>query len=93
MRTPFIVCDENGRACRYTGTVLYRGEKTGFMKVNGLPHRLGNTEGVRFYLPNLGRNTQMPEEGDVISDLERGIGFIGFSLYKEEGCKERRRNK
>lgn len=93
MRTPFIVCDEDGSACRYSGTVKYTRERTGFVRVNGLPFHLGNSDGVRFFLPNLGRSQHMPEVGDVLSDLELGIGYTGFSLYKEEGCAERRRQK
>jgi hypothetical protein len=93
MRTPFIVCDEDGRAYRYTGTVQTTRDRTGFMRVNGMPYRLGNADGVRYYLPNLGRNHRPLEVGDVVSDLELGVGYLGFSLYKEEGCAERRRNK
>lgn len=93
MRTPFIVCDENGRAYRYTGTVQSTRDRAGFMRVNGLPYHLGNADGVRYYLPNLGRGQRPLEVGDVVSDLELGVGYLGFSLYKEEGCAERRRGK
>lgn len=91
LRTPFMVCDEDGEPSRYTGTVRYVKERYGFMDVNGLPSRFGNIDGVRFYFANLGRSGKVPERGDLYSDLEVGIGYTGFSLYKEDGRRDRRR--
>lgn len=88
MKTPFIVCDEHGEPLHYTGTVVYVKGYSGFMSVSGMPRRYGNTDGVRFRQFNFGRNFQMPEIGEVMSELELGVGYTGFSLFKEQGRKE-----
>lgn len=88
MRTPFIVCEEDGTPLRYTGTVIHVGERTGYMRVSGLPESFGTTRGVHFHQLNMGRNSQMPDDGEVIPDLELGIGYRGFSLYTEQGRKD-----
>lgn len=89
-RTPFIVCDESGTPIRYTGTVKYTEDRKGFARVNGIPAFLGSREGVHFSLNNFGRNSRMPEVGEVLSDLEIGMNYMGFTLFKEQGREERR---
>lgn len=89
MKTPFIVCDESGEPIHFTGTVKYAKGRYGYMRVNGLPSRMGNTDGVHFSQFNLGKNSLMPEVGEVLPDLELGINYRGFTLYKGQGCKER----
>lgn len=93
MRTPFIICEDNGMPVRYSGTVISTKERVGYVRVNGFPRYLGGGVGVRFFLPNLGRHKRMPEVGDVLSNLEMGIGYTGFSLYTERGRDERRRSR
>lgn len=91
MKTPFIICNESGEPVRFTGTVRYTKGRSGYMNVNGLPFRLGNTEGVYFNQSSLGRNSTMPEVGEVLPGLVLGINYRGFTLYNEQGCKERGR--
>lgn len=91
LRTPFMVCDEDGKPSRYSGRVRYVRDRYGFMDVNGLPTRFGNNDGIRFYFSNLGRNVSTPERGDVFADLEIGISYTEFRIYKEEGRLERGR--
>lgn len=93
MRTPFMVTDEHGKPDLYTGTVRHTKDRYGYMDVVGLPSSLGNTDGIHFSYANLGRNVDMPAEGRVFGELEVGIGYMGFTLYREEGRKVRRRSK
>lgn len=88
MRTPFIVCDEDGEPLRYVGTVTRVRGHVGYMNVDGMPRRYGNTDGVRFRQYNFSKNSPMPEIGEVMDGLELGIGYTGFSLFKEQGLKE-----
>lgn len=90
MRTPFLLCDEVGNPLRFGGTVISTKDRTGFIRVNGVPERLGGKTGIRFYCGNLGRSIRMPEKNDVLVDLELGIGYTGLSIYKAEGSLERR---
>ncbi len=82
MRVPYLVCFTKGVPELYTGTVLsIRGYK-GFIKYDGVPERLGNNTGIRFYMKNLNLR-RMPSEKQIIVDLELGLGYTGFSAYKE----------
>lgn len=89
MRTPFIVCESDGEPVLYQGKVEEANERTGTISVYGLP-RFGRHPGVRFYRANFGRNAKMPAKGSIVSDLQVGIGYTSFSLYKEAGAAERR---
>lgn len=89
MWTPFMLCDENGYPYKYSGTVISTKPPLGFMQVNGVPRNLNKDVGIRFRQYNLGRRRRMPEERDVLSQLELGIGYTGFSVYTEEGRKEK----
>lgn len=91
LRTPFMVCDEDGETTRYTGKVRYVRDRYGFMDVNGMPTRFGNNEGIRFYFSSLGRSIKMPEQGDVFADLEIGVSYTEFRIFKKEGRLERGR--
>ena len=91
LRTPFMVCDEDGKPSHYSGRVRNVKDRYGFMDVNGLPNRFGSSDGIRFYFSNLGRNINTPERGDVFADLEIGISYTEFRIYKEEGRLERGR--
>lgn len=88
MKTPFIVCDENGRPIRYTGTVLQVKDRVGYMRVDGMPTYFGGSEGVYFRQFTLGHQVQMPEVGEVVPGLELGLGYRGFVLFSEQGRKE-----
>lgn len=89
MRTPFMLCDEKGNPYVYSGTVQSVKENTGFIRVRGVPQRLNKDYGVRFRQYNLGRGANMPEPNEVLSGLELGIGYTGFSVYNQTGRKER----
>ena len=88
MWTPFMVCGENGEPIKYTGTVVSVKDNNGFIRVNGLPFKLGRDVGVRFRRSNLGKIVS-PEVNDVMNDLEIGISYTGFSVYKEAGRRAR----
>ena len=92
LKSPFIVCDEHGEPIRYTGQVRYFNGRNGYMDVYGLPSTFGNTTGVYFHHLNLGRNKEMPQEGEIYPDLELGIGYMGFQLYSTQVRKERERH-
>ena len=84
MRTLFTVCKENGEPYLYTGTVLSIDEKNnGWMSVDGLiPY---SKEGVRFRKYYLGRSARNVKVNAVLGDLELGVGYTSFSVYKESG--------
>lgn len=90
MRTPFLLCDEKGRPKEFDGVVLTVKDYNGFIRVNGVPEQLGGKRGVRFRRSNLGRNVRMPALNDYLDHLELGIGYMGLSVYRAEGSKERR---
>lgn len=95
MRTPFLICNEGGEAkkpdgTKYDGTVISTENYNGYIRVNGVPERLGRKVGVRFRRSNLGRNVRMPVKNDYLTDLELGIGYMGLSAYRSEGSRERR---
>ena len=95
MRTPFLICNEAGEAkkpdgTKYDGIVISTKDYNGYIRVNGVPERLGHKIGVRFRRSNLGRNVRMPVKNDYLADLELGIGYMGLSAYRAEGSKERR---
>ncbi len=95
MRTPFLICNEVGEAkkpdgTKYDGTVISTKDYNGYIRVNGVPERLGNKIGIRFRRNNLGRNVRMPVKNDYLTDLELGIGYMGLSAYRAEGSRERR---
>lgn len=95
MRTPFLICNEEGEAkkpdgTKYDGIVISTKDYNGSIRVNGVPERLGHKAGVRFRRSNLGRNVRMPVKNDYLTDLELGIGYMGLSAYRAEGSKERR---
>jgi len=89
MWTPFMICQEDGTPYKFSGTVLSVKDNNGFIRVNGVPQRLKKDNGIRFRQYNLGRNRKMPEPREVLSALELGIGFTGFSVYTESGRKDR----
>lgn len=89
MWTPFMLCKEDGTPYKFTGTVLSTKDNNGFIRVNGVPQRLKNENGLRFRQYNLGRGRKMPEPRDVLSELEIGIGFTSLSVYMEPGRKDR----
>lgn len=90
LRTPFMLCDSEGKALTFRGKVLrVQEKKTGFIEVDGLPKTLGGFRGVRFHHLNLGRRKPMPTEQAILKDLELGIGYTSFSVYQEEGRQEK----
>lgn len=89
MRTPFMICDEKGMPVNYTGTVRSIEKNGGFINIHGL-QTLNNRGGVRFRQRNLGRRESAHAPGDVFGkELELGIGYISFSVYKAAGRKEK----
>lgn len=86
MRVPYIYCNDKGLPYKYGGKVIHVKEYNGFVNVNGIPSKIRNTTGIKFYMRNLGY-TSMPKVGAVLGDLELGIGYMGFSLYNEAGRK------
>lgn len=89
MWTPFMLCDENGIPYEFTGIVLSTKNNNGFIRVNGVPRRLGNDVGVRFHQYNLGRGAKMPEPNQVLGGLELGMGYTSYSVYTAAGRKDR----
>lgn len=89
MWTPFMLCDENASPYEFSGTVLSTKNYSGRIRVSRIPLRLNNEAGIRFRQYNLGRTRKMPEIGHVLTHLELGIGYTGFSVYTEEGRKEK----
>lgn len=81
MRVPYIYCDDERKPYLYTGEVLDVDGNNGQMRLNGLPRQIR----VKFNVRNLGPHFPMPKKGDVLDNLELGIGYTGFALYKEEG--------
>ena len=86
MRVPYLLCNEDGTPWLFSGKVIQADEQrhVGSIKVDGVPQSLGRKNGVRFFQNNLGRRS-MPRQNDVLSELEMGIGYMGFSLYTESG--------
>lgn len=84
MRVPYIICQAPGVPRNYSGTVLETKNYRGFIRIDGIPSRLGNKTGVRFALQKLGMQT-MPEKRQILSDLELGIGYMGFAVYTKAG--------
>lgn len=83
MRVPYLVCDEYGTPRRYTGKVISLDSDNqfkGYIRFESLPIR----RGVRFTNKNLGLRMR-PAENAVLSDLELGLGYAGFSAYRQEG--------
>lgn len=83
MRVPYLVCDEHGIPKRYTGKVVsldHDNQFKGYIHFDGVKIR----RGVRFTKTNLGMRMR-PVENVVLSDLELGLGYAGFSAYRQEG--------
>lgn len=81
MRTPYIYCDENSKPFLYTGEVLNVDGDNGYIRVHKLPQQIK----VKFNKRNLGFFTEPIKKGDVLNNLELGIGYTGFSMYREAG--------
>lgn len=92
MNTPFIYCDESGKPYTYSGKVLSTKNTSGFIHIAKLPKYLGGNVGIRFKMYNLGiiNVNQMPQKDNILDKLEIGIGYPGFSLYRENGRKLRK---
>lgn len=88
MSVPYMLCNENGTPKKFSGTVRSTKNYGGFINVNGVPSRLGKKDGVRFSMSNIGRHF-MPKLNEMLSVLELGLGYTGFSVYTEEGRKEK----
>lgn len=90
LRTPFMLCDENGMPHKFnSGIVLsVEDEVSGYIWVDGVPKYLGRKTGVRFHKKNLGKRRQLATN-DQLKDLELGIGYLSFSVYTEDGRKEK----
>ena len=86
MRVPYLLCNEDGSSWKFSGKVIQAEEQRhrGYIKVDNVPLNLGTKTGVRFYQKNLGRRA-MPHQNDILSDLEMGIGYMGFAMYTEVG--------
>lgn len=83
MRVPYLVCDEKGKPKLYTGKVASldrENQFNGYILFDGVPIR----RGVRFTKKNLGLRMR-PQENAVLTNLELGLGYAGFSAYKQEG--------
>lgn len=91
MWTPFMICDESGVPYKHKGTVLSTNEldNNGFIQVQGVPRNIKRDVGLRFHLRNLGRNRKLPERGEILNDLEVGMGFTCLSVYTESGRQDR----
>ncbi|MCC8161947.1 MAG: hypothetical protein LIO86_01975 [Lachnospiraceae bacterium] len=91
MRTPFMLCDETGTPYAYTGRGVHtRNKMNGFIHINEVPSFIQDKNGgIRFHLRNLGWKKGMPDESQVLKDLELGIGYTGFSVYTAAGRRER----
>jgi len=89
MRTPFMICDERGEPIKYSGTVERIEKSGGTIRIHDL-HELNRRGGVRFHQRNLGRGEREHFPGDVFGkELELGIGYTSFSVYKVKGRKEK----
>lgn len=87
MRVPYLICDSNGVPQVYSGRVISvdaNNRYGGYLQVDGLPTSTGKKHGVRFVTKNIGLR-QRPGEHTFLSNLELGIGYMGFSAYTEKG--------
>lgn len=86
MRVPYLLCNEDGSPWKFSGKVIQIDDQRhrGFIKVDNVPLNLGTKTGVRFYQKNIGRKS-LPHKNDILTDLEMGIGYMGFSMYTETG--------
>lgn len=89
MRVPYIVCKEPGISEKYSGRLYNSDNQTsGYLEVSGIPMDMGKKRGVRVFANNIGERI-LPNKNRLISDLEIGIGYTGFSAYTETGRKNR----
>ena len=89
MRTPFMICDENGEPCKFYGTVEYLDERFGgSIVLDNVPEYLDNKRGVRFHRANLGGGASLILH-QPMSGLELGIGYTSFAVYTAEGRKQK----
>ena len=86
MRVPFILCNEDGSPWKFSGKVIQVEDQRhrGLIRVDNVPLNLGTKTGIRFYQKNLGRKS-MPHRNDILNELEMGVGYMGFSMYTENG--------
>ena len=90
MRVPYLICSENGKPQKYSGTVMSIQNFSGFLKVDGLPRFSEKNQGVKFFMKNLGLR-RMPEKNSILTDFYLGLSLANqFSAYKfvEEGENE-----
>ena len=83
MWVPYIICDKDGNPYKYSGIVKSTKLYNGFMTINGYKISDRSNKDVRFTQRTLGLK-EMPKENDLISDIELGIGYVGFTAYKYE---------
>jgi len=89
MRVPYIICKEPGISEKYSGRLYNSDNQTsGYLEVSGIPMDMGKKRGVRVFANNIGERI-LPGKNRLISDLEIGIGYTGFSAYTENGRKNR----
>jgi len=90
MSVPYVV-SESGSAKLYNGKVI-SDENVRSMRVrlDGIHRWTENSaRGVLYPKRNFGGNISSFHKGDIITDLELGIGYMGFSLYTEEERKKK----
>ena len=78
MRTPIMVCDENGIPRKYNGIVM--DDKDGNVKIGDIYCRCN--------CHNIGAKT-LPAVNTLMKNLELGLGYTGFSVYNENGRKRK----
>lgn len=89
MRVPFMYCNQDGSVKKFSGKVRSVSDKVCFADVDGVPQRIGNENGLRFNKWSFGDKT-LPDINDRLTELEIGIRYTGFVLYKENGRRRRR---
>lgn len=87
MRTLFILC-EDGKPLHFTGKAVNIDGDRGHILVDGMPKYLNGRYGVRISRGFKGKT--MPEENEVVSGFEVGIGNTSFAAFTPLGSKEAR---
>ena len=82
MRVPFIYCDQNG-PFHYRGTIEKMDGRTFWIRLDDGDAYLNNKVRYRAAAYN------QPKENEYLQGLILGIGYNGFSAYKDNGTERR----
>ena len=88
MRVPFIYCDQDG-PIHYNGMIEKLEGRTAWIHLETDDPYLSGMHKVRYRMVGVTSMNNPPRENEYLRGLILGIGYNGFSAYKDNGQERR----